>query len=237
MNCSLFLKTLRAFTVFSLTSLVIACGQKYTQKSEISTTPNTIDTITSNNEKTDPQQKTTTLPSSSSMIHRDTTSQVIISSDQHPREDSKKSVKSKPKSLKKKSGQSIYKYKKKSKDYKPYRPPSKSKYKSGPLPHFVLQEEVFHFDTVVAGEVVQHRFFFSNMGKAPLIFRNGYSTCGCTNPTFPKEPVKPGQASYVYISFNTRGKSGDQDAKVYFQTNESNREIVLHLKGYVKDKK
>ncbi len=107
--------------------------------------------------------------------------------------------------------------------------------KPEPKPTLRMEHETFYFDTVKAGAVIQHRFFFSNTGAAPLTFKNGHASCGCTTPTFPKEPVKPGQASYIYVSFNTREKSGNQDAKVYFETNASGGEKILHLKGYVKE--
>ena len=134
-----------------------------------------------------------------------------------------------PKKTAKRKKPVTYKKRKRAKRKKPVQT-------SKAIPILQLEEKVFYFDTVKAGAVVQHRFFFSNMGQAPLTFKNGHATCGCTTPIFPKEPIKPGQASYIYISFNTREKSGNQDAKVYFESNASDKEMVLHLKGYVKEK-
>jgi hypothetical protein len=37
------------------------------------------------------------------------------------------------------------------------------------------------------------RFYFTNTGNAPLIITNVLSTCGCTVPTKPNEPIMPGK--------------------------------------------
>src|SRR5665811_668748 len=34
-------------------------------------------------------------------------------------------------------------------------------------------------------------FKFKNTGKEPLIIENAVGSCGCTVPTYPKEPIKP----------------------------------------------
>jgi len=50
-------------------------------------------------------------------------------------------------------------------------------------------EQVYDYGTVKAGEKVEHTFKFKNTGVAPLIIESAKSTCGCTVPQYPKEPI------------------------------------------------
>jgi hypothetical protein len=43
---------------------------------------------------------------------------------------------------------------------------------------------------------------FKNTGDAPLIITNVQSTCGCTVPTKPKEPILPGQTDKIDVKYN-----------------------------------
>ncbi len=41
-----------------------------------------------------------------------------------------------------------------------------------------------------------------NTGDAPLIITNVKSTCGCTVPTKPKEPILPGKSDFIEVKYN-----------------------------------
>jgi hypothetical protein len=43
---------------------------------------------------------------------------------------------------------------------------------------------------------------FKNTGDAPLIISNVQSTCGCTVPSKPKEPIMPGKTGEIEIKYN-----------------------------------
>jgi hypothetical protein len=58
------------------------------------------------------------------------------------------------------------------------------------------------FGEIDEGGIVQHDFAFTNTGSQPLLISNARSTCGCTVPDYPKEPILPG-ASGVTITANT----------------------------------
>ena len=45
-------------------------------------------------------------------------------------------------------------------------------------------------------------FKFTNTGNAPLIITNVQSTCGCTVPSKPKEPIAPGQTGEIQVKYN-----------------------------------
>lgn len=86
-------------------------------------------------------------------------------------------------------------------------------------PVFSVAETAYDFDTIHAGDVVEHVFRFKNTGSKPLIIESATSTCGCTVPTFPKEPVKPGAEGTLKVVFSSAGKSGNQVKPVIIRAN------------------
>ena len=45
-------------------------------------------------------------------------------------------------------------------------------------------------------------FEFKNTGDAPLIITNVQSTCGCTVPSKPTEPIMPGKTGKIDVKYN-----------------------------------
>ena len=81
-------------------------------------------------------------------------------------------------------------------------------------------EEVMHdFGQLKGAQIVSHTFKFENIGKVPLIIKDATSTCGCTVPDFPKEPIQPGEKSEITVKFNTENKEGYQSKPVTVITN------------------
>jgi hypothetical protein len=96
-----------------------------------------------------------------------------------------------------------------------------------------FDKETFDFGKIKQGEVVSHRFTFTNTGKSPLIVSNATATCGCTVPEWPKKPVLPGDTASIAVTFNSAGKSGLQDKQVKITSNAQPSEAMVHLIGEV----
>jgi hypothetical protein len=47
-------------------------------------------------------------------------------------------------------------------------------------------------------------FKFTNSGAAPLIISNAQGSCGCTVPTYPKEPIMPGASAEISVKYDTQ---------------------------------
>ena len=63
------------------------------------------------------------------------------------------------------------------------------------------------FGTFSANDpVVKCVFKFTNVGDAPLIIHQAIASCGCTVPTYTKEPVKPGESGQIEVTYNGKGK-------------------------------
>ena len=95
------------------------------------------------------------------------------------------------------------------------------------------------FDKVVHdyGTLEQHgdghcEFTFTNTGKEPLILSNVRSSCGCTVPTWPRQPVLPGQSEVIKVKYDTK-RIGAINKSVHVYSNAKTSQITLKIKGKV----
>jgi hypothetical protein len=75
-------------------------------------------------------------------------------------------------------------------------------------------------------------FEFTNEADEPLIVNVVRTTCGCTRPEWPKEPVQPGETSKIGITYNTKIK-GKFHKSITVYSNAENSPVKLFIKGNV----
>ncbi|PJJ84327.1 DUF1573 domain-containing protein [Mucilaginibacter auburnensis] len=100
-----------------------------------------------------------------------------------------------------------------------------------------FNEESFDFGKITEGEKTTHVFKFYNGSTQPLIITNAVASCGCTTPTWPKDPVLPGKEGEISVTFNSAGKVGLQDKLITVTANTDPAQTVVHLIGEVLAKK
>lgn len=98
---------------------------------------------------------------------------------------------------------------------------------------FQLEETEYNFGTIQQNDEVEHTFKFKNTGDAPLIISNIGTSCGCTTPSYTKDPVAPGEEGEIFVKFNSAGKSGNQNKAITITANTKTAQTVLYLKGMV----
>ena len=76
-------------------------------------------------------------------------------------------------------------------------------------------------------------FEFKNTGKADLLLTNVSSSCGCTVPEWPKDPIPPGKTSSIKVSYNT-SRVGPINKNVFVDSNAGER-VTLTIKGNVSE--
>ncbi len=103
-------------------------------------------------------------------------------------------------------------------------------------PSFKFESEEFNFGKLEQGQSVSHDFKFKNTGKEPLVITDATATCGCTKPTFAKEPIKPGGTGMISVTFNSTGKLNLQDKEITITSNAKEGVKKIHLKGEVTPK-
>jgi len=98
------------------------------------------------------------------------------------------------------------------------------------------------FDKLVHdyGTLEQHgngrcEFTFTNKGKEPLILSNVRSSCGCTVPEWPRQPILPGQSEVIKVKYDTK-RIGAINKSVYVYSNAKESPLTLKIKGKVQAK-
>jgi hypothetical protein len=77
-------------------------------------------------------------------------------------------------------------------------------------------------------------FEFKNTGDQPLIITNVQSTCGCTVPSKPKEPIAPGKIGKIEVKYNMN--PGPIRKTITVESNATNVEggrVAIKIKGEV----
>lgn len=80
-------------------------------------------------------------------------------------------------------------------------------------------------------------FEFTNTGDKPLIINRVSASCGCTTPSYTKEPVLPGQKGTIKVAYSTTGRVGSFSKTVRVLTNTPEGQYVLVIKGEVLPRK
>jgi hypothetical protein len=76
-------------------------------------------------------------------------------------------------------------------------------------------------------------FTVKNVGDEPLIIQNAKASCGCTVPSYPKEPIMPGASASITVKYNTK-RPGSINKSIRIYSNAVNeQEKVIYIKGRV----
>jgi len=96
----------------------------------------------------------------------------------------------------------------------------------------------FESDVVDYGEVDYgadgvREFKFKNTGNDVLIIARVYSTCGCTIPKKPEDPIQPGESGIIEVKYDTK-RPGPIRKTITVYSNASEVPYTLKIKGNVK---
>jgi hypothetical protein len=94
-----------------------------------------------------------------------------------------------------------------------------------------------NFGTITEGEKVRHAYTFTNTGSNPLVISNAVAGCGCTVPSYPKNPIAPGKKGEIVVEFNSAGRKGHQQKNVLIYSNAQAESISIGFEADVKEKK
>lgn len=101
------------------------------------------------------------------------------------------------------------------------------------MPEFKFEVTRHHFGEIKEGDVVSFSFPFKNVGEADLVIMDVATSCGCTSPFWPKDPIKPGQNSKIDVTFNSAGKSGMVSKTITVFTNAVPSSRVLTISAEI----
>ncbi|MES2621702.1 MAG: DUF1573 domain-containing protein [Bacteroidota bacterium] len=96
-----------------------------------------------------------------------------------------------------------------------------------------FKEVTYNFGEIPEGPQATHEFKFVNTGKEPLILSNVRASCGCTTPSWPKEPILPGKEGAILVTYNTQGRPGNFSKTITITSNANESNKVIDIKGDV----
>jgi len=91
----------------------------------------------------------------------------------------------------------------------------------------------YDFGQIQQGEKVEHVFKFTNTGTEDLIISEAKGTCGCTVPSWPKEPIAPGESGEIQVAYDSKGKKGVQRKSVNITANTTPNRTTINITSEV----
>jgi hypothetical protein len=107
---------------------------------------------------------------------------------------------------------------------------------SGKMPVIKFESMDYDFGTISEGVKSEHVYHFTNEGSADLVISEVKPSCGCTVPDYTKTPVKPGEAGEIKVTFDSTGKSGNQQKSVTVTLNTEKGTETLNFKANITPK-
>jgi hypothetical protein len=98
-----------------------------------------------------------------------------------------------------------------------------------------FETEVHDFGTLPYAGDGSYDFKFTNVGKDPLVISNARGSCGCTVPSWPKEPILKGHTGMIHVQYDTK-RPGPFTKTVTISSNAKTAEKVITIKGNIESK-
>ncbi len=100
---------------------------------------------------------------------------------------------------------------------------------------FDVQEHDFG-DSVEHDNPVDYDFVFHNTGSTPLVIHKAITGCGCTQVSYDKEPIGPGEEGKIHVTYLADNGTGvfSQFVAVYSNGADSTGFTSLHIQGIVR---
>lgn len=96
-----------------------------------------------------------------------------------------------------------------------------------------FDSEVIDYGEIDYGADGVRKFTFTNTGDDVLIVARVYSTCGCTIPKKPENPIQPGEKGEIEVKYDTK-REGPIRRTITIYSNASEVPQSLKIKGTVK---
>jgi hypothetical protein len=100
-------------------------------------------------------------------------------------------------------------------------------------PEITFKTTLHEYGDIYVGGDGTYNFDFTNTGNEPLILSKPRSSCGCTVPAWPKEPILPGETNTIKVTYNTAKAGSFNKTVTVYSNSKKNAAVVLKIKGNV----
>ena len=96
------------------------------------------------------------------------------------------------------------------------------------------EETSYNFGVIKEADgKVSHTFAITNAGDMPLVITRVISSCGCTTPEWPKEPVAPGKSAEIKVTFDPANRPGPFTKTISIYSNGKTGSFIMNIRGEV----
>lgn len=99
-----------------------------------------------------------------------------------------------------------------------------------------FKSEVIDYGEIAKGSDGVRVFEFTNTGNVPLVITDVTSSCGCTIPEKPKDPIPPGASGQITVKYDTN-RVGPIVKSVMVYSNAEESAKKLSIRGKVLEPK
>jgi hypothetical protein len=111
------------------------------------------------------------------------------------------------------------------------------KIKAMPQTTFAISDTMIELGKITEGEKRTAVYSIKNTGTNPLLISNIVTSCGCTAPTYPKQPMLPGDSAAIELVFNSAGKEGEIRKSAMVKCNSVDAPFPIAFKAFVAKQK
>ncbi len=104
----------------------------------------------------------------------------------------------------------------------------------GKVAKIEFKTDTIDYGTIEKGSNGVRVFEFTNTGDAPLIISKVTSSCGCTIPKKPKDPILPGKTGEIEVKYDTNRVNPIRKT-ITVISNAETPTVALKIKGLVID--
>ncbi|MDG3580824.1 MULTISPECIES: DUF1573 domain-containing protein [Galbibacter] len=95
-----------------------------------------------------------------------------------------------------------------------------------------FKQDVIDYGEIAKGSDGVRVFEFTNTGEVPLVISNVRSSCGCTIPKKPKDPIAPGDTGVIEVKYDTN-RVGPIRKTITVESNADTPTVAIKIKGTV----
>ncbi|MEL7006381.1 MAG: DUF1573 domain-containing protein [Bacteroidota bacterium] len=101
-------------------------------------------------------------------------------------------------------------------------------------PRLSIEEAVYDFGKIKQDNVVSTEFTLKNNGQSKLNIRKAIGNCSCTVANLKKENIKPGESVTMKVTFDPKGRKGNQQKSVTIYSNDPKASAQrVTIKAYI----
>lgn len=100
-----------------------------------------------------------------------------------------------------------------------------------------FEKNSINLGTFTEDKTMKCEFAFTNTGDKPLVLQQVFSSCGCTVPSYSKDPIQPGEKGRITVTYNGKGKFPGKFTKmIIVRSNASNSMVRIYIEGTMQPK-